>query len=136
MRLRCNDLGAPAFRQWMVPVYTILVVDDDQALLDLAPEVLAKPGYLVATAESGYEAIRILADRHVDLMVIDVRMPGIDGFELARQARLMRPRMRVLFMSGHAGELRRGEVPPFGVLLEKPVRPAELLAAIQREFDA
>ncbi|HYM01766.1 MAG TPA: response regulator [Stellaceae bacterium] len=119
-----------------MPVYTILVVDDDRDLLDLAPQVLANPGYMVATAESGYEAIRILADRHVDLMVIDVRMPGLNGFELARQARLMRPRIRVLFMSGYAGEFSRGEVPPYAVLLEKPVRPSELLAAIRREFDA
>jgi CheY-like chemotaxis protein len=47
----------------------------------------------------GYEAVRILAGRWVDLLIADIKMPGLDGFELARQAKLMRPNLYVIYLS-------------------------------------
>jgi DNA-binding response OmpR family regulator len=86
-------------------------------------------GYAVLQAATGYEAVGMLADSWVDLLVTDVRMPGIDGFELAPQAKVMRPTISVLYLSGHStddGGLKYGE------LLQKPVRLAELLRAVDK----
>ncbi len=70
---------------------TILFVDDDPELRAIAATALAAPGCAILTASDGYEAIRILADHWVSLLITDIKMPGINGFELARQARVMRP---------------------------------------------
>jgi DNA-binding response OmpR family regulator len=117
----------------MMPLQTILLVDDDLELRDVVAAILTEPGYTVLTASDGYEALRILVDRSVDLMITDVKMPGISGFELARQAKLMRPNLHVIYVSGQtSGPDRKG--PTYGVLMHKPVRAGELLEVIQREM--
>jgi len=118
----------------MMPLKTILVADDDRELRDLISTVLEEPGYTVLAAADGYEALRILVERAVDLLITDVKMPGISGFELARQAKLMRPRLHVIYLSGHDSMTKRTGGPTYGVLLRKPVRPAELLEIIQEEM--
>lgn len=55
--------------------------------------------YTVLTASTGYEALRVLVERWLDLLITDVVMPGISGFELARQAKLMRPHLHVIYLS-------------------------------------
>jgi DNA-binding response OmpR family regulator len=117
----------------MMPLRTILLVDDDLELRDVVVAILAAPGYTVLTASDGYEALRTLVDRSVDLMITDIKMPGISGFELARQAKLMRPNLHVIYLSGQAsGPDRKG--PTYGVLIHKPVRAGELLDVIEREM--
>jgi CheY-like chemotaxis protein len=117
----------------MMPLRTILLVDDDLELRDVVVAILAEPGYTVLAASDGYEALRILVDRSVDLMITDIKMPGISGFELARQAKLMRPNLHVIYLSGQAsGPDRQG--PIYGVLIRKPVRAGDLLEVIEREM--
>lgn len=111
---------------------TILVAEDDAELRELISVTLSEPGYTVFAAADGYEALRILADRPVDLLITDVRMPGISGLELARQAKLMRSYLHVIYVSGYAD---RDDGPVYGALIDKPVRGSELLAAIDREFN-
>jgi CheY-like chemotaxis protein len=113
-------------------VHTILVVDDDPQVLAVVPAILRQPGYTVLSASDGYEAIRILADRHIDLLVTDVRMPGLSGAELATQAKLMRPTLHVIFITGFAdaaGKVR-------GRVLEKPIRAADLIQTVKKEMTA
>jgi CheY-like chemotaxis protein len=109
-------------------VHTILLADDEPDLLELMAQSLAEPGYTILTAGDGYEAIRILADRHVDLLVTDVRMPGLDGIELAIQAKVMRPYLRVVYVTGFS------TVPADGRILRKPFRPAELRETVREEI--
>jgi CheY-like chemotaxis protein len=120
----------------MARMYTILVVDDEPDFLDLVAKILAEPGYTVVTAKAGYEALRILAERPIDLLIADIRMPGINGFQLAAQAKLMRPSVHVIYLTGFYSEAEETTWPRFGALLEKPVRPATLLRAIDREMTA
>jgi CheY-like chemotaxis protein len=117
-----------------LPLKTILVADDDPELQHILWSVLSEPGYTVLVASDGYEALRILVERHVDLLLTDLKMPGIDGFELARQARLMRPNLHVIYLSGHSADICSSG-PIYGRLVEKPVRPAELLSVVGREID-
>ena len=64
---------------------TILVVDDDEFNLKLLNKMLAIEGYEVHTAASGEEALAAVAEQLPDLILLDVMMPGIDGFEVARR---------------------------------------------------
>jgi CheY-like chemotaxis protein len=113
-------------------MYTILVADDDPLLLDVVAKVLAEPGYTVLTASDGFEAVRLLADRHVDLMITDIAMPGLDGLQLGLQAKVMRPHLHIIFISGARPD--PGRTPGFGRVLQKPLRAAALLELVRQEM--
>jgi len=67
-----------------MPVHKILLVDDSKTELHVLTEMLVKRGYAVRTAESGDEALRRLAEERPDLILMDVVMPGQNGFQLTR----------------------------------------------------
>jgi CheY-like chemotaxis protein len=85
---------------------------------------LTSAGYAVHVASGGEEAIRVLDETAVDLLVVDYAMPGMNGLETIRQARLRRPGLRSLLITGHAGMLS-GEAVAVP-LLRKPFPPNEL----------
>lgn len=118
------------------PQRTILVVDDDEDVRDLARAYLEDQGYQVLQAPNGTEGLRILGSTKVDLLFTDILMPGdIDGFELAERAKQACPTLRVLYTSGFFKELpRRGTTPPDGALVPKPWRLSHLHEAVKRAF--
>ena len=111
----------------------VLVVEDELTVRTLLSRVLTREGYIVREAADGEEALAILtADLPVDLLLTDTVMPGISGVELAERARVMRPGLAVLHMSGYTedevfrrGLSRRGED-----FLQKPFSPAVLLSGV------
>lgn len=86
------------------PASTILVVEDDSIVRMLIVDVLEELGYQVLEAADGGEAILFLEkkDTVIDLLMTDKSLPVFDGFEVARQARLLRPALPILFASGYA----------------------------------
>jgi CheY-like chemotaxis protein len=116
----------------MSSLYTVLVADDDPLLLEVVARILAEPGYTVLTASDGFEVIRILADRHVDLLIADVRMPGLDGLQLGQQAKVMRPNLHIIYITGFGP----ATAPEGSTVVEKPVRAAELIRTIQEKISA
>lgn len=86
---------------------TLLIVDDEVELAELAAATLQDLGYRILTAHSGPEALQVLdAEPHVDLLFSDVIMPGgVDGFALAEKARLINPDIAVVLASGFTGKL-------------------------------
>ena len=89
---------------------SILVVDDEPSLLALASDVLSQQGYNVLCGASGEEALSLLCNNAVDLVISDVIMPGINGYELAEKIRLEFPGIKILIVSGfdetsHADEV-------------------------------
>lgn len=109
--------------------FTILFVEDDTAVREMVMLLLREHGFDVLEASNGYEAIRVLVDHSVDLIFTDVVMPGINGFELAQQAKVMRPGVHVLYMTGYADQYF-GRGLRYGKLLQKPIRPDQLLAEV------
>jgi CheY-like chemotaxis protein len=116
----------------MSPLYTVLVVDDDPVLLDVVTRILTEPGYTVLTALDGFEAIRTLADRHVDLLIADVKMPGLDGLQLGQQAKVMRPNLHIIYITG----LAQSKAPEGSIVMQKPVRAADLIRTIRQKMSA
>jgi CheY-like chemotaxis protein len=114
---------------------TVLVVEDDRDVREIALVVLEAAGYCVLEAASGDEAYRLLLSRtdlHIDVLFTDVVMPGrLDGIDLAIAARALRPELRVLYATGFANLVRANRDNELrGPVLRKPYRPRELRRAI------
>ncbi len=82
--------------------FSVLLVDDEEALLQPLVEVLEDLGYTVTPAKSGNEALAIFKSTPIDLVVTDVRMPNGDGNWLGKQLRSLDPNLQIIFMSGYA----------------------------------
>src|SRR5688572_20339717 len=80
----------------------LLVVDDDRAILTLVGTIALAEGFDVATTTDGTDAMNELRHRPADLVLVDLRMPGITGLEVLRAIRAINPRCRVVLFSGHA----------------------------------
>jgi two-component system cell cycle response regulator CpdR len=115
-----------------MPLATILVVDDSAEILELTSSTLEEAGYAVLRCDSGRQALTVLGDGHaVDLLLTDIGMPCINGFELARRATAMHPSLLVAYITGNAEAAAEagGEVP--GRILRKPYRQEGLTREIQ-----
>jgi two-component system, cell cycle sensor histidine kinase and response regulator CckA len=112
---------------------SVLVVDDEETVLRAARRVLERRGFRVSTASLPHAALaRLAAAEELDLLLTDVSMPDLSGPELAARARVMRPSLRVLYMSGSAeDDLAIDEQAGVG-FLEKPFAPDALVSAIDR----
>ena len=118
----------------------VLVVEDEAAVRSLISTVLGTSGYAVRVAESGDEAVRALEESTFDLVISDLRMPGLDGEGLFEQVRARWPLLerRLLFISGDieadrfAARLREHDVR----YLEKPFTAARLLTVVREVLDA
>ena len=118
---------------------TILLVEDDSQVKELAREALAASGYSVLAAETPQAAVEICRTRTgpIHLLLTDVVMPGIGGRELANQATSIRPDLRVLFMSGYTPQaiLHHGEFEANTFFLQKPFTPSQLAAKVREVLE-
>jgi PAS domain S-box-containing protein len=118
---------------------TVLLVEDDSAVLSLTSEMLRELGYTVITASDAASALEILnAERAIDLIFTDVVMPGgKSGVQLAAEARGLRPEVKILLTSGYTGEaLTRHKPESLDLpLVAKPFRQSELGARLRQILD-
>ncbi len=118
---------------------TLLVVEDDPSLLDLARKILEQLGYTVITSGTPHEAIRIMeeADIPIDLFITDVIMPEMNGKELADRLQILRPGIAHLFMSGYTSNL----ITPKGVsddgvnFIQKPFSLKDMAHKVRAVLD-
>lgn len=79
----------------------ILVIDDELELLSLMKEMLEENGYQALCVSNGADGIRLNEEENPDLIILDLRMPGMDGIETLRQIRKHAPDVRVIIMTGY-----------------------------------
>ena len=110
---------------------TILLVDDEVALLAFLTELLKIKGYNVITALNGKQAVEIYkanADG-IDLVLMDINMPILNGIDAAEELKHFDPNAAILIMSGHSRDANdRVKIPHF---IEKPLHPSELFKTIE-----
>ena len=114
---------------------TILLVEDDATLLEVAASFLGRLGYRVFTAHDGMDALGLLEQRGqspVHLLCTDVAMPRLDGNELSRRMTVSHPEARVLFLSGNAGH---DPVQPGETVLQKPFTLSALAHKVREVLD-
>jgi len=113
----------------------ILVVEDQLQLLDSIQMTLELAGYRVCGAGTGIEALTILQTQLIDLILTDIEMPQLDGYQLCRQVRAdcRWNAIPLLFLSAYGGEEDMRYAKSLGAndYLMKPIEPEELLAAAQ-----
>jgi CheY-like chemotaxis protein len=107
---------------------TILFVDDDDEVRAPLAAQVRVDGFRVLEARNTPEALRVLAQEHIDVLFTDVVMPEPDGIELAERARHLQPHIRVIFATGYL--LRAATADKMGKLLFKPVRARDILGAL------
>ena len=116
-----SHVAAP-IREHLLQSYSILIVDDDEDILEIAAEILQTLGYNILTARSGLEAATLLRrNPQVTILFTDMEMPGMGGEELAETAVALRSNIRVIFTSG------RSRPRSDALFLQKPYRMAELV---------
>jgi signal transduction histidine kinase/response regulator RpfG family c-di-GMP phosphodiesterase len=118
---------------------TILVVEDEPAVLDLAKQVLAKAGYTVMTAANGDEALQLCERQSgkIHLALTDVVMPGMGGRVFAEQLTRLRPDIKILYMSGYTDDAidHHGTLDPGTHLITKPFSLTDLRRKVRELLD-
>jgi len=119
---------------------TILLVEDDPALREMAATLLERLGYTVLAAANGVEALRLKQQRgsgHIDLLFTDVVMPHMSGKELADRVRALSPHTRILFTSGYTENtiVQQGGLNPGAAFLQKPFTLSLLARKVREALD-
>lgn len=121
--------------------FNVLLVDDEEELVNALAERLQIRGFNAEIALNGEQALQTVQDRPPDVMVLDLRMPGIDGLEVLRRIKKTHPRIQVVVLTGHGSEKDREIALRLGAFdyLQKPVDIGDLvqtlMGAYQHEAD-
>jgi CheY-like chemotaxis protein len=121
------------------PGATVLVVDDEEDLIEVARAYLAEMGFASFDAKDGASALDVLAQhKEIELIVTDIVMPGgMNGVELVQRALLLRPDLKIIYSSGFPAEALAEKSMPLldGPLLHKPYQRTEFNAIIHRVME-
>ncbi|MBI5634252.1 MAG: response regulator [Nitrospirae bacterium] len=134
-----RDEPAPSVAEPKRGSETILVAEDDEEVRIYIHDILRLFGYSVVEAADGGEAVRIFSQRPgIDLLLLDVVMPGKNGREVFDAIKILSPEIRALFISGHPADIigKRGVLEEGINFIGKPVSPEELLSKIREVLDS
>src|SRR3954466_7911155 len=120
-----------------IPEARILIVDDEKTVLLTLQAILQEDGYVVDTASDGSQAIEALRSRHYDLVLTDLKMPGVDGFGVLAAVRKSSPGTAPVMMSGYGSVTSAIEAVHLGPYeyLPKPMEVPELKQAVKRSLE-
>ena len=109
--------------------FSILVVDDNPPSVETLAAVLDARGFIVHTATSGTKALEILRDYQVDILLADVKMPDMNGVELFRETKKIRPAITAILMTGYSANevVQQGLAEGVKAILDKPLDISFLL---------
>lgn len=118
---------------------SILVIDDDQAVLSTIRILLERAAHVVESVDTSRAGLRLLETQNFDLLIVDIFMPGIDGFETMKLVRQSWPDMPIIVISGYPSGSQSERSPDFLYMatklgavssLQKPFKPHDLLSAV------
>lgn len=113
----------------------ILLVDDEKQFVDTLAERLAMRGFTARVAYDGPQALKAV-EEPTDVIVLDLRMPGMDGFEVLRNVKKSNPQVQVIILTGHGGDAEEQTAYRMGAynFLKKPMDIDELLGSIRMAY--
>src|SRR5919107_5783480 len=116
---------------------SILIVDDEVAILNALSPILEDEGYQVTVAKTGAEALKLLVAEPPDLMLLDIWMPEMDGLETLKRAREQMPKLLVVMMSGHGSIETAVKAIKLGAYdyIEKPLSLENVTLRIRHALD-
>src|SRR5687767_8863671 len=113
---------------------TVLLVEDDEQVRRFMRGLLTKEGYNVIEARNGAEGLKIASEtERIDLLLADMLLPELSGFDLAEQLLQLRPGLKILFVTGYIeGDIVQRSIAELGAsFLDKPFVPAALLQSVR-----
>lgn len=115
----------------------VLIVDDDPVIGLSCKKILGAEGYTVLTAEDGETALKKVSDENFDLVITDVRLPGINGLVVLKESRILQPSADVVVISGYPSYEDAGESVRLGAFeyIEKPFTPDFMINVAKKVFD-
>ena len=121
----------------MMEKMRMMLVDDEERFLSTTEKLLKKKGYDVITAASGPEALDILNRKTIHVVILDVKMPGMDGIETLREIKTRFPLVEVIMLTGHATVESAVDGLKSGATdyLMKPTGPEELIEKAEEAFE-
>ncbi|MHB0878008.1 MAG: hybrid sensor histidine kinase/response regulator [Anaerolineae bacterium] len=120
-----------------MPKERILVVDDEPDVLRVCERILVSDGYIVRTVGNGFEAVQLAGAEAFDLLLTDIKMPGMDGLDVAEAARTVNPHLVCVTMTGYSTMDTAIEALKLGIeeFIIKPFTPQDLIAAVSRALE-
>jgi len=130
-----NDFDEKIFKMSKAPSRKVLIVDDEQDLLEVMAERMQTLGMDVSTSTSPLEAIEMMKLESFDAIIIDLMMPGMDGFKFLKNLRTQDPEVRVILLTAHATIEMTKMAMKLGAsdLIEKPADLKLLVEKIKRK---
>ncbi|MEW6066715.1 MAG: sigma-54 dependent transcriptional regulator [Nitrospirota bacterium] len=115
----------------------VLIVDDEEGIRESLSGILEDEEYEVLTSSSGEEAIKVLKEQNPDLILLDVWLPGIDGIQVLKEVKDMKPDLPVVMISGHGNIELAVKATKMGAydFLEKPLSLERVLLTVRRAFE-
>jgi len=117
--------------------FKVLIVDDEPDFLETIVKRLKRRKIDVTGVESGIRALELLEQEHFDVVILDVRMPGMDGIETLKEMKKKRPLMEVIILTGHASVESGMQGMQFGAFdyVMKPAEFDELIEKVRQAFE-
>jgi DNA-binding NtrC family response regulator len=113
----------------------LMLVDDEERYLRTTAKLLEKKGIEVVTAQSGEQALELLKTHDVHVVILDVKMPGMDGFKTLRAIKTLYPPVEVIFLTGHATMDSAIEGLQFGAF-DYVMKPADIDGIVDKAYEA
>jgi DNA-binding NtrC family response regulator len=115
---------------------TILIVDDELMMRKLMEKILVKDGYKVITAENGDDAVKKLAEHDINLVISDMQMPEMNGFELLKHVKQERPQVGVIIMTAYGDTYTVKDALLLGAdeYITKPFKAFEVSMVVERAY--
>jgi len=106
----------------------ILIVDDEAIVRESIRDWLKDAGYEVIVAESGEEALKLIRKQNFGVMILDLRLPGINGIDVLRKAKALKPDIKSIVITAYPTMLTQEEASKLGAIdyLVKPIFPDKL----------
>ena len=116
---------------------SVLVVDDEPITRKSLTDILRLEGYTVASAPNGQAAVEYVRTHHIDLMVVDLRMPGMDGLEVVQVVNQLAPDTEIILLTAFASTETAIQALRLRIhdYLQKPAPPAQILASVKKGLD-
>lgn len=120
----------------MKSAISLLIVDDEVVLRQLLKKILAREGYQIHTSEDGCAALEFLESNQVDIVITDMKMPGMDGMELMRRVKKQYPKVGVIFMTafGNTVTVKDALLNGADEYITKPFRSYEISMVVERAY--